>query len=118
MDLTSEKIVIRVLKYLKNPSISIKLSSNEQTEIYFYSIFLNFTDITDREKLTKELSNTYKKEVVSKIFEEKRIKLEDIFAKYIGKEILSNSNETKLQAKKIAEEYKSLISSDINIDYN
>jgi len=108
MVLTHQKLVQRIVPALENPAVAVEFNGDEQTGIYFFRIFLTFTACTDEESLLRELLYTLKKPEAEAALKNHRIKLEDIFAKYIGEDYQKNQ-EFALQARKIAAEYEQII---------
>jgi len=108
MELFREKVVKKVLTLIESPTITAELQTDSELGVYFYTIYLSFVGILDAELFRKEMSFILKEAEIEEIFTNKKLKLEDVFAKYINDKNDDNE-ETRLEAEKIANAYVQLI---------
>ena len=108
MELFREKVVKKVVTLIESPRITAELQTDKDMGVYFYTIYLNFVNILDVDSFRKEMSFILKETEVEEVFRKKKLKLEDVFAKYINDKDGENE-ETRLDAEKIANAYVQLI---------
>jgi hypothetical protein len=108
MELFREKVVKKVVTLIESPTITAELQTDSELGVSFYTIYLSFVNILDAKLFRKEMSFILKGAEVEDIFTNKKLKLEDVFAKYINDKDGENE-ETRLEAEKIANAYVQLI---------
>ncbi len=111
MELLKEKIVKKVIPLIDSPVISTERHVDNDLGVSFYSIYLSFNRILDFDQLKKELGFTMRESEVEEILHNKRLKLEDVFAKYINDHDNENEMASK-DAEKISSGYTQLIKSE------
>jgi len=108
MELVREKVVRKIIGYVSHPIITADLQTDNELGISFYTIYLGFSDILNNEGIIKELSFILRENEIDRVIKNKKLKLEDVFAKYIGdnKQI---DETTRLEAEKISNAYSQII---------
>jgi hypothetical protein len=108
MELVRDKVVKKIVGFVSHAVVTAELQTDKEMGISFYTIYLYFSEILNLEGLRKELSFILREYEIEKVIDEKKLKLEDVFAKYINdkKEI---DEITRLEAEKISNSYNQII---------
>ncbi len=112
MELLREKFIKKVVALVVEPVITTDIHNDGELGVSFYSICLGFSNILDYDSLRKELSFILRGSEIDEVLERKKLKLEDVFAKYINDKDNEN-NMAKTEAFKISEAYTQLIKSEL-----
>ncbi len=108
MILTQKELLLRIVDYLDSPEIKIEKSFREDYALSFYTIYLIFGGIRDELMLRKVLGFTHKRADVDEILMKKQLKLDDIFADYIGEDIVL-SEVTRSKVEGVAANYRRIL---------
>ena len=112
MELLREKVVQKVITSVVNPEITTEVNNDGELGVSFYTIYLGFTNILNNELFKKELSFILRESEIENVIKKQKLKLEDVFAKYINEKEKENDM-AKEDALKISEAYRQLIRSEL-----
>lgn len=101
-------MVKKIKDLVKNPQIKIETKRSKNKDIIFHTLYFTFERILKLDEFLKELSFIYKNEEIKKFREDRFIKLEDIFSRYVG-ESNNGPDIAKEEAKKIASMYQKIL---------
>ncbi len=115
MELLREKVVKKVVAFIEVPIITIELHVDKELGVSFFTIYLTFSNTIDLDSFRKELSFILRESEIEEVLTEKKLKLEDVFAKYINDK---ENHMAKTDALKISDAYTQLIKSEIQFISN